>query len=94
MLLAYRNREVFRAAAVIDAGTVVPPPEIDPDHRLAIYLGTAKASQQAQLIQMTLARLAAAKIPVTQKELGKDPRDLTPAETAELARWIDMLDRI
>jgi hypothetical protein len=33
-------------------------------------------------------------VPVTQKDLGKDPRDLTPEELAELARWIDMLDRI
>jgi pimeloyl-ACP methyl ester carboxylesterase len=94
MLLAYRSRDVFRAAAVIDAGTVLPPPEIDPDHRLSIYLGTAKNTQQARLIQATLAGLTAAKVPVTKKDLGKDPRDLTPAETAELVRWIDMLDRI
>ena len=94
LLLAYRSRDVFRAAAVIDAGTILPPPDIDPDHRLSIYVGTAKTSQQAQLIQVTLARLAAAKVPVTQMDLGKDARDLTPAEVAELARWIDMLDRI
>jgi serine protease Do len=94
LLLAFRNRDLFRAAAVIDAGTVLPPPEIDPDHRLAVYLGTVKASQQAPLIKMTLDRLSAGKVPVTQKDLGRDPRDLTPAEVAELARWIDMLDRI
>ncbi len=79
---------------MIDAGTVLPPPEIDPDHRLAVYLGTVKSSQQAPLIKMTLDRLAAARVPVTKKDLGRDPRDLTPAEVAELARWIDMLDRI
>jgi poly(3-hydroxybutyrate) depolymerase len=94
LLLAFRSRDVFRAAAVIDAGSILPPPEIDPDHRLAIYLGKAKASQQAQLIQVTLGRLAASKVPVTQKDLGNTARDLTPAEVAELARWIDMLDRI
>ena len=94
LLLAYRNRDLFRAAAVIDAGTILPPPEIDPDHRLAIYLGAVKSSQQARLIKVTLDRLAAAKVPVTQKDLGRDPRDLTAAEVAELARWIDMLDRI
>ena len=94
MLLAYRSRDAFRAAAVIDAGTILPPPEIDPDHRLAVYLGTAKNSRQTQLIRATLVGLAAAKVPVTPKDLGSDPRDLTPAEVAELARWIDMLDRI
>jgi poly(3-hydroxybutyrate) depolymerase len=94
LALAYRSRDVFRAAAVIDAGTILPPPEIDPDHRLAIYLGDAKNTRQAQLIKVTLDRLAASKVPVTKKDLGKDPRDLTPAEVAELVRWIDMLDRI
>jgi serine protease Do len=91
---AFRCRDAVRAAAVIDAGSMLPPPEIDPEHRLAVYLGTAQNSAQAQLVKLTLARLAAAKVPVTKKELGKDARDLTPAELAELARWIDMLDRI
>ncbi len=85
---------MIRAAAVIDAGSMLPPPEIDPGHRLAVYLGTAKKSTQAQLVKVTLARLKAAKVPVTEKDLGKDARDLTPTETAELVRWIDMLDRI
>ena len=34
------------------------------------------------------------KYPVIVKKLGETPRDLTPAETAELARWFDTLDRI
>jgi poly(3-hydroxybutyrate) depolymerase len=94
LLSAFRSRELIRAAAVIDAGSMLPPPEIDPGHRLAIYLGTVKNSTQAPLVKMTLARLKAAKVPVTEKDLGKDARDLTPAEVAELVRWIDMLDRI
>ena len=67
---------------MIDAGSMLPPPESDPWHRLAIYLGTAKSSMQAQLVKITLARLKAAKVPVTEKDLGKDARDLTPAEVA------------
>ena len=94
LVSAFRSRELIRAAAVIDAGSMLPPPEIDPGHRLAIYLGTAKNSTQAQLVKITLARLKAAKVPVTEKDLGKDARDLTPAEIGELVRWIDMLDRI
>ena len=84
LLSAFRSRDLVRAAAVIDAGSMLPPPEIDPGHRLAIYLGTVKNSMQAQLIKITLARLKAAKVPVTEKDLGKDARDLTPAEIAEL----------
>jgi len=94
LLCAFRSRDLFRAAAVIDAGMMLPPPEIDPAHRLAIYVGTVKNSAQGPLVKNTLNLLKAAKVPVTQKDLGKDPRDLAPAELAELARWIDMLDRI
>ena len=79
---------------MIDAGSMLPPPETDPAHRLAIYLCTAKGSAQAQLVKATIAGLKAAKVPVTEKDLGKDARDLTKAEIAELVRWIDMLDRI
>ncbi len=94
LICAFRSRELVRAAAVVDAGSMLAPPEIDPGHRLAIYMGTAKSSTQAQLVKITLARLKMAKVPVTLKDLGKDARDLTPPETAELVRWIDMLDRI
>jgi len=34
------------------------------------------------------------KVPVTLKDLGEQPRYLNADELAELARWIDMLDRI
>jgi hypothetical protein len=41
-----------------------------------------------------LARLEAAKFPITQKALGDQPRDLSGEELSELGRWIDSLDRI
>jgi serine protease Do len=94
LVSAFRSRELIRAAAVIDAGSPLPPPEIDPGHRLAVYFGIVKTSMQAQLIKITLLRLKLAKVPVTEKDLGKEARDLTPQELAELVRWIDMLDRI
>ncbi len=34
------------------------------------------------------------KFPVTEKDLGKKPRDLNDDELSELVRWIDTLDRI
>lgn len=94
LVTAFRSRELVRAAAVIDAGSIVAPPEIDPGHRLAVYVGTAKGSPQAGLVKVMLNLLKAAKVPVTEKDLGKDARDLTAPELGELVRWIDMLDRI
>jgi serine protease Do len=91
---AFRNRELYRAVASLDAAPMIPPPESDPVHHLAVYVAAAKNSKQAQAIEAAAKGLRAQGVPVTQKDLGKDPRDLTPEELAELARWIDMLDRI
>jgi hypothetical protein len=87
-------RELVSAAAMNDAGSYASPPQIDPGHRMAIYLATSKNATRAPLVKFILAALGAAKVPVTEKDLGKDERDLTPPELAELVRWIDMLDRI
>jgi hypothetical protein len=45
-------------------------------------------------IKAVIARLEAAKFPVTQMPLGEQPRELTADELSELGRWIDALDRI
>jgi len=93
-LAAFRNRAMIRAAVVIDAGSVLPPPEAEPEHRLAVYVAFAKESRQAAFIGMSVAKLRETKIPVTLKDLGREPRDLKPDEMEELVRWVDMLDRI
>ena len=93
-LLAFRNREFLSAAAVIDAAPMGQPPDNDPLHRLAMYVATAEKSPQAAATARLVAQLRAKKIPVTLKSLGDRPRDLSGDELAELARWIDMLDRI
>ena len=89
-----RSRELVRAVAAIDTESFSSQAEIDPAHRLAIYLAASENSTRVALVKFMLGVLKGAKIPVTQKDLGKDGRDLTPAELAELVRWIDMLDRI
>lgn len=93
-LVAFRNRELVRAAAVVDAPVAGRPPDNDPLHRLAIYLTTAKESRRADAIKRATDRLREMKIPVTVKDLGEKPRYLNDEELAELVRWIDMLDRI
>jgi serine protease Do len=92
--LAHTN--LFRGIAVVDAA---PPartkmPAADPVHRLAFYLALANKSPTAAAEKSVAAKLAQAKFPVTLKSLGEKPRELTDAELAELARWIDTLDRI
>jgi serine protease Do len=93
-LAGFKDRDVLRAVAAIDAVPMLAPPENDPLRHLAIYLATAKNSKQAKMVEVVVKRLREQGLPVTQKDLGKDSRELKPDELAELARWIDMLDRI
>jgi serine protease Do len=94
LMAAFRSRDFFRAALAIDAVAMFPPPESDAEHRLALYIASAKKSPLAAAMAQSALRFREAKLPLTEKDLGDDPRDLTPAELAELVRWIDMLDRI
>ena len=95
-LVGLEHVDRVRAICAIDA---VPPPRTslpdgDPVNRLAFFIGRAEKSVLAPATKVLLAALAEEKLPVTEKRLGDDSRDLTAEELAELARWIDTLDRI
>jgi serine protease Do len=95
-LVAFAQRETFRGVAAVDAP--VPQragaPAGDPIHRLAFYTAAAEKSALSEAILAGVKRLKDLKFPVTEHKLGEQPRDLADAERAELARWIDTLDRI
>jgi serine protease Do len=93
-LAALRNFDDFRAWAAVDAPLAAPPPEIDPAHRFAVYLATFKKSRQAKAVEASLEKIRAQSIPLTVKKLGDNPRPLKTEELEELARWVDMLDRM
>jgi pimeloyl-ACP methyl ester carboxylesterase len=92
--LALTANSPLRGVAVVDAAAVVAPPENDPAWRRAFYFGASQKSPASGPMKGVIARLRAMKYPVTVKDLGPDPRPLTADELAELARWIDTLDRI
>jgi poly(3-hydroxybutyrate) depolymerase len=95
-LFAFGNRELAAGVIAIDApvppGTQIPP--TDPVQRQAFVLANAKKSATAAQVQASVEKLRALKYPVTLKDLGEDPRPLSADENAELARWLDALDRI
>ena len=93
-LTAFHNREAVRAVAAVEAAPIGPPPENDPLHRLAVYLAWGQKSPAAGPVEKAAAVMRRLMIPVTAKSLGEVPRYLKADELAELARWIDMLDRI
>lgn len=94
-LTAFRNRDVIRAVAAVEASPRGQPPENDPLHRLSVYVAAAGKPQLVKRIgAASLGTLRTMKIPVTVRNLGDTSRYLSPEELAELVRWIDMLDRI
>jgi serine protease Do len=93
-MAAFRNREMIRAVAAVEALPTGQAPENEPTYRLAVYSATAAKSRLARPAEAAVAALRKLKIPVTVKDLGELPRYLNPEELAELMRWIDTLDRI
>jgi serine protease Do len=93
-LSAFHNRDVIRAVAAVEAAPPTPAPENEPPRRLAVYIASAGKSPSAAQTQSAVKAMREMKIPVVVKSLGATPRYLNAAELAELARWIDTLDRI
>jgi len=95
-LVGFEHVDRIRAIATVDAAAPARAkvPDSDPINTLAFYLASAEKSPAAAGIKALVAKLQAAKLPVTQKSLGEQPRDLSAEDLAELARWIDTLDRI
>lgn len=93
-VLAFNQRDLVRAVAVVDAPMSVMPPENDPVYPLAIYMTSATKSTFAPQIQAAIELLRQRKYPVTIKDLGEQGRYLANDELAEMLRWVDALDRI
>ena len=93
-LAAFRFRQLVRGVAVVEAVPAGQPPENDPLNRLSVYLASASRSPAARSVELSLAAFQKQETPLTVKSLGEMPRSLNAEELAELARWIDMLDRI
>jgi serine protease Do len=91
---AFRQREQVRGVVAVDAGLRGPAPDTDPAYRQAFFFARADSSRQAAAAKASIELLRKKKFPVTVQELGPAARPLADEELAEIARWIDMLDRI
>lgn len=93
-VLAFAARDLVRAVAAVESPLAGQPADNEPIYRLAIYLTKAKEAKNLKAVEASAKRLRDMKYPVTVKDLGDQPRYLNAEELAELARWIDTLDRI
>jgi serine protease Do len=94
-LLALQEREIYRAVLTIQTPARLPPPDHEPDFRLQYFLVEQQKSPAAKAVKTTAESLRKLKFPVSYRALGGDPGTYpAPADVAEFARWIDLLDRI
>jgi len=93
-LLAFEQRDMFRGAAAIDAAAPSAAPENEPIYPLAFYILGEAVGPAAEAATEFVAGLRALQHPVTSRQRPVAPAPPTGDELAELARWIDALDRL
>ena len=93
-LAAFRNRDAIRAVAAVEAAPLGPPPETIRCIGWRSMSAASDKSPKSRAIAKAVAAIREKKIPVIVKKLGDIPRYLHADELADLARWIDSLDRI
>lgn len=91
---AFRFRELIRGAAVLDGPPIEQFPSTSPSMRTMIYVAHAPSTRFALEIQQGIDRMRQAGYPVITRNLAPGVADTSSEELGELARWIDMLDRI
>ena len=79
---------------LVNGMLVGPLPDSEPQTPLAYYVAVEKSLPEAGRIKAGLKQLRDRDLPVTFRELPAGSDDLPAAQLGELARWIDMLDRI
>lgn len=94
-VLAFQERQLFRAVMSVQTVLRVPPPDNEPDFRLQFYLAAIDKSPQQKGVKSVADALRKLKFPVVYRALTGDANNYPgEADVSELARWLDSLDRI
>jgi poly(3-hydroxybutyrate) depolymerase len=93
--LAFKHRDLVRAAAVISAPLREAPPDNDPDFRLQTCCIVGGNDPSREKIERSVEVLRKLKFP-TRLIVVPDLGEAYPPEESleELVRWVDSLDRI
>jgi serine protease Do len=94
-VLAFENHEQVRGLALASSVLQVPPPEANPSYPFRFFFSIGTSDRAGDLLNRRVEVLHEMKFAVTvQKTPSRDRDYLDSEEVAELARWIDSLDRI
>jgi serine protease Do len=93
--LAFKYRDQFTAVAAASGALASQPDENRPEQRLQFYLAVGEKDAQRAALQAAANALRQLKFPVTLNVIAGWEHKYPPEETVgELARWVDVLDRI
>jgi serine protease Do len=95
--LAFENREQIRGLALASSMLAAPPPESHPNYPFRFFFSYAKSSPASDRIGTVSKILREMKYAVTLQTTiaaSRVPTYPDAEATAELARWVDSLDRI
>ena len=93
--VAFKYRELFRGVMTASAPLREAPPDNDPDFRLQIGCIAGANDPRRSRIEKSVEVLRDAKFPTRLIVVEEAAADYPPESTVEeLARWLDMLDRL
>lgn len=93
--IAFKHRELYRGIAAVSAPLMSPPPDNEPDFRTQFHLVSGDNDPQHRAVLLTVKGLREMKYPVVHTIVENGDNKYPPAETVEeMARWVDLLDRI
>jgi hypothetical protein len=94
-LWCFRDRNVVRGLALVDAPLLGVLPENDPEARQQFYFASDPLGRTHRQVQQAIEVLRKARYPVVQSALPRAGATyLSEPAVEELARWADSLDRI
>jgi serine protease Do len=92
--LAFKERDLFHAACVVQTPLTAPPPDNEPEHRLQFLLYSFANDAQHKAVLNTATGLQGMKYPVTLRTIEDGKTEYPENYADEIARWLDALDRI
>jgi serine protease Do len=94
-ILAYENHEQVRGLALASSALPAPPPEAHPNYPFRFFFSAWQGDRAEEVLHRLVEVLHQMKYAVTiQKTPSREHGYLATEEVAELASWIDSLDRI
>lgn len=94
-VLAFQERQLFRAVLSVQTVLRVPPPDNEPDFRLQFYMAGFDKSPSLKGVKSVAEAMQKLKFPIVYRVLtGEANAYPGEVDVAEFVRWIDSLDRI